>query len=159
MSQGLAGVGARGPGGIQARLRLVGQLDGHHHAREYHLIVDEQHRGDRSGMIVLFRPFRDVYGTAMGRPRGFEVEDVVRAAGFDAALTVYRGQILDGVPAPWQPIVSRQVFDAVSTLLTDPSRRQGPGAAPRWLGTGPASWPIFIGSSSNDCALLQVQRR
>ncbi|HEX6682298.1 MAG TPA: recombinase family protein [Candidatus Limnocylindrales bacterium] len=54
----------------------------------------------------------------------------------NAGLTVYRGEILEGVAAPWEPIVSREVFEAVRTLLTDPERRTGPGAAPRWLGSG-----------------------
>ncbi|MGH3679125.1 MAG: recombinase family protein [Natronosporangium sp.] len=54
----------------------------------------------------------------------------------NAGLVVYQGEILDGVTAPWKPVVSPDVFYAVRTLLTDSSRRQGPGPAPRWLGSG-----------------------
>ncbi|MEV6922974.1 recombinase family protein [Dactylosporangium sp. NPDC051485] len=54
----------------------------------------------------------------------------------NAALTVYRGEVVEGVTAPWEPIVSRAVFEAVRDVLTDPSRRTGPGAPPRWHGTG-----------------------
>ena len=51
-------------------------------------------------------------------------------------MTVYKGQIIKGAPAPWEPIVKPEVFEAVRDLLTDPSRRTGPGAAPRWHGSG-----------------------
>ena len=54
----------------------------------------------------------------------------------NAGLTVYRGEIMEGVAAPWEPIVGREVFAAVVALLTDPGRRTSPGAAPRWVGTG-----------------------
>ena len=54
----------------------------------------------------------------------------------NAALAVYRNELVEGVAAPWEPIVKREVFEAVRMLLTDPSRRTGPGAAPRWHGTG-----------------------
>jgi DNA invertase Pin-like site-specific DNA recombinase len=53
----------------------------------------------------------------------------------NAGLMVHRGSVLD-VVAPWQPIVSPEVFTAVREVLTDPSRRVGPGAAPRWHGSG-----------------------
>ena len=49
----------------------------------------------------------------------------------NAGFMVHKGQILEGVRAPWEPIVSPEVFKAVCELLTDPSRRVGPGAAPR----------------------------
>ncbi|MBX7266492.1 recombinase family protein [Micromonospora sp. Llam7] len=54
----------------------------------------------------------------------------------NAGLLVYRGEIVEGVAAPWEPIIKREVFDAVRTLLTEPARRTGPGAAPRWWGSG-----------------------
>jgi hypothetical protein len=50
----------------------------------------------------------------------------------NAGFMVHKKQILEGVSAPWEPIVSPEVFFAVRDLLTDPSRRTGPGAAPRW---------------------------
>lgn len=54
----------------------------------------------------------------------------------NAGMVVYQGDILDGVKAPWKPIVKPDVFYAVRTLLTDSARRVGPGPAPRWLGSG-----------------------
>ncbi|MDQ7905986.1 recombinase family protein [Phytohabitans sp. ZYX-F-186] len=53
----------------------------------------------------------------------------------NAGFMVHKKQIIEGVKAPWKPIVSPEVFYAVRDLLTDPSRRTGPGAAPRWHGT------------------------
>ncbi|XVU24179.1 recombinase family protein [Actinoplanes sp. CA-054009] len=54
----------------------------------------------------------------------------------NAGLVVYRGEVLEDVSAPWEPIVSREVFEAVRTLLTDPDRQTAPGAPPRWTGSG-----------------------
>jgi site-specific DNA recombinase len=54
----------------------------------------------------------------------------------NAGFMIHKGEILEGVTAPWEPIVKPEVFEAVRTLLTDPDRRTGPGAAPRWHGTG-----------------------
>jgi hypothetical protein len=54
----------------------------------------------------------------------------------NAGLLVYRGKVVEGVQAPWEPIVDPEVFEAVRLLLTEPARRTGPGAAPRWLGYG-----------------------
>lgn len=54
----------------------------------------------------------------------------------NAGMVVYQGEILDGLKAPWKPIVKPDVFYAVRTLLTDSARRKGPGPAPRWLGSG-----------------------
>ena len=54
----------------------------------------------------------------------------------NAGLIVHRGEVLEGVEAPWEPILSRDVWQAVATLLTDPSRRTSPGNTPRWLGSG-----------------------
>jgi hypothetical protein len=55
----------------------------------------------------------------------------------NAGLMVYQGQVLEGVAAPWEPIISRELFDEVVALLTDPARRSSvPGAPPRWWGSG-----------------------
>ena len=54
----------------------------------------------------------------------------------NAGFMVHQKQILEGVTAPWEPIVKPEVFFAVRDLLTDPSRRTGPCAAPRWHGSG-----------------------
>lgn len=40
------------------------------------------------------------------------------------------------VPAPWEPILTRDVWQAVTALLADPARRTSPGSTPRWLGSG-----------------------
>jgi len=54
----------------------------------------------------------------------------------NAGLIVHRGEVLEGAEAPWAPILSRDVWQAVTALLTDPSRRTSPGNVPRWLGSG-----------------------
>jgi hypothetical protein len=54
----------------------------------------------------------------------------------NAGLMVHKGKILEGVTAPWKPIVEAEVFFAVRDLLCDPDRRTSPGAAPRWHGSG-----------------------
>ena len=54
----------------------------------------------------------------------------------NAGLIVHRGEVVEGVQAPWEPILSRDVWQAVTALLTDPSRRTSPGNTPRWLGSG-----------------------
>lgn len=51
----------------------------------------------------------------------------------NAGRMVYQGEEIGD--APWAPIVPVETFRAVQRILTDPSRRQGPGAAPKWLGT------------------------
>lgn len=53
----------------------------------------------------------------------------------NAGLMVHKGVILEGVKAAWEPIVSREVYDAVVAVLTDKSRRTTPGTAPKYLGT------------------------
>lgn len=74
--------------------------------------------------------------TVTGAPWSAEtLRDVLRRPR-NAGLTVYRDQIVEGVTAPWEPIVTREVFEAVRGLLDDPDRRKGPGAAPKWLGSG-----------------------
>jgi site-specific DNA recombinase len=47
---------------------------------------------------------------------------------------VYQGTEVG--PAPWEPIVPVDVFRALLDKLSDPRRRTGPGAAPKWLGSG-----------------------
>jgi hypothetical protein len=55
----------------------------------------------------------------------------------NAGLATYRGEVLEQVQTPWEEIVSRQVWQAVCELLTDPARRTvAPGAAPKWTGSG-----------------------
>jgi len=51
----------------------------------------------------------------------------------NAGLMVHKGEEL--CEAPWKPIVPVETFRAVQRILTDPNRRTGPGAAPKWLGT------------------------
>ncbi|GLZ01711.1 recombinase family protein [Actinoplanes sp. NBRC 103695] len=54
----------------------------------------------------------------------------------NAGLVVYRKKIVEGVVAPWKPIVPRHVFDALQLKLTHPARHTGPGPAPKWEGSG-----------------------
>lgn len=54
----------------------------------------------------------------------------------NAGLIVYQGDIVDGVSAPWEPILPRERWEAVRALLTDPARRTTTGNTPRWLGSG-----------------------
>ncbi len=51
----------------------------------------------------------------------------------NAGFMVHKGEEL--CDAPWDAIVPVETFRAVQRILTDPNRRTGPGAAPRWLGT------------------------
>ena len=37
--------------------------------------------------------------------------------------------------APWAPVIPEEAWRAVRDILTDPSRRLGPGNTPRWLGS------------------------
>ncbi|WP_146060293.1 recombinase family protein [Amycolatopsis sp. CA-128772] len=53
--------------------------------------------------------------------------------------------------APWSPIVPVETFRAVQRILTDPSRRNGPGAAPKWFGSG-----IYRCGKCNDGTTMQV---
>jgi TetR/AcrR family transcriptional regulator, transcriptional repressor for nem operon len=76
-------------------------------------------------MIVPFRPFRDVYGTAMGRPRGFEVEDVVRAA-----VRLFADRGFDGVSV--DDLVARLGVHRNSLYETFGSKRGLYLAALRW---------------------------
>jgi DNA invertase Pin-like site-specific DNA recombinase len=52
----------------------------------------------------------------------------------NCGIRVFRGE--EWGPAPWPAIIPEDTFRAVQGLLTDPSRKSGPGAAPRWLGSG-----------------------
>jgi site-specific DNA recombinase len=74
--------------------------------------------------------------TVTGAPWSAETLRDILLRPRNAGYMVHQGEILDGVSAPWEPIVPPEVFAAVRDLLTDPSRRTGPGAAARWLGTG-----------------------
>jgi len=74
--------------------------------------------------------------TVTGAPWSAETLRDVLLRPRNAGLIVYRGEIKEGVTAPWKPIIQPEVFHAVRRLLTEPSRRTGPGAVPRWLGTG-----------------------
>lgn len=53
-----------------------------------------------------------------------------------AGLVIHRGQILEGVKAAWEPILPRDQWEAMTSVLKDPGRRVGPGNTPRWLGSG-----------------------
>lgn len=51
----------------------------------------------------------------------------------NAGRIVYQGEEIGD--APWKPIVPVDTFRALQSKLSDPDRRVGPGAAPKWLGT------------------------
>jgi site-specific DNA recombinase len=53
----------------------------------------------------------------------------------NAGLVIYQGQVLEGVEAAWPAILSRETWEAVTAVLTDPNRRTTPGNTPRWLGS------------------------
>jgi site-specific DNA recombinase len=73
--------------------------------------------------------------TVTGVPWAAEVLRDILLRPCNAALVAYRGEILEDVKAAWEPIVDPEVFYAVRDLLTDPSRRLGPGPTPKWLGS------------------------
>jgi site-specific DNA recombinase len=52
----------------------------------------------------------------------------------NAGRMVYQGEEIGD--APWEPIVPVDTFRALVSKLSDPDRKVGPGAAPRWLGSG-----------------------
>lgn len=53
-----------------------------------------------------------------------------------AGRVVYRGEVLAGVEAAWEPLVAAEVFDVVAARLADPSRRTGgAGTDRRCLGS------------------------
>lgn len=51
----------------------------------------------------------------------------------NAGRMVYQGEEIGD--APWEPIVAVETFRALVSKLTDPARKVGPGAAPKWLGS------------------------
>jgi DNA invertase Pin-like site-specific DNA recombinase len=51
----------------------------------------------------------------------------------NAGFMVFQGEEIGA--APWDAIVPVETFRAVQRILTDPNRRTGPGAAPKYLGT------------------------
>jgi site-specific DNA recombinase len=51
----------------------------------------------------------------------------------NAGRMVYQGEEIGD--APWEPIVAVDTFRALVSKLTDPSRKVGPGAAPKWVGS------------------------
>jgi DNA invertase Pin-like site-specific DNA recombinase len=74
--------------------------------------------------------------TSTGTPwTGMTVRDMLIRPR-NAGLMVYRGQILEGVKAPWEPIIEREVLEALVAKFKDPSRRTSPGNKPRHLLTG-----------------------
>lgn len=52
----------------------------------------------------------------------------------NAGISVYDGEEIG--KASWEPVVPEPLFRAVVRVLTDPARRTGPGAPPKWLGSG-----------------------
>jgi hypothetical protein len=74
--------------------------------------------------------------TVTGAPWSAETLRDILLRPRNAGHMVHKGEILEGVAAPWEPIITPEVFAAVRDMLTDPSRRAGPGAAPRWHGSG-----------------------
>ncbi|SDY89531.1 Site-specific DNA recombinase [Modestobacter sp. DSM 44400] len=62
----------------------------------------------------------------------------------NAAIYTHRGEELP-VVAAWEPIVPRELFQAVRALLTDPSRRITDHREPRWLLAGIATCGVCGG--------------
>lgn len=54
----------------------------------------------------------------------------------NAALIEKDGKILEGITAVWEPLVSREDWQAVCDILSDPQRRISPNREPRWLCAG-----------------------
>lgn len=54
----------------------------------------------------------------------------------NAGLMVYDDKEVEGISAPWEPIVPVDLWRSVMTRLKDPARVTTPGPAPRWLGSG-----------------------
>jgi site-specific DNA recombinase len=48
----------------------------------------------------------------------------------NAGLSVYGGEILEGVEVPWDPIIDRETWEALRLKLKDPNRRKSPGNKP-----------------------------
>ncbi|HEU0102279.1 MAG TPA: recombinase family protein [Mycobacteriales bacterium] len=49
----------------------------------------------------------------------------------NAGLRTHHGEVLDGVPGQWEPILDRDTWEQVRVLLSDPARRTNPGATGR----------------------------
>jgi site-specific DNA recombinase len=56
-------------------------------------------------------------------------------------------------PGPWEAIVPESTWRAVCAILTDPSRRNGPGRPPRYLGS-----LIYLCGKCNDGTTLAISR-
>jgi site-specific DNA recombinase len=54
----------------------------------------------------------------------------------NAGLMERDGQVIEDVPAQWEPIVSREVWDQARALLSDPGRSTTTSREPRWLCAG-----------------------
>ena len=55
--------------------------------------------------------------------------------------------------APWEPIILESSWRALCAILTDPARRTGPGAVPRFLGSG-----IYLCGKCDDGTTLVIGR-
>jgi DNA invertase Pin-like site-specific DNA recombinase len=55
-----------------------------------------------------------------------------------AGISVYTGHngAVTEAPASWPPILARDEWEAVRSILTDPGRRTSTSNAPKWLGSG-----------------------
>src|SRR6266511_5647611 len=101
-------------------------------AYEIEVIADCSHRLLQGVSLRLAAELRDgEVPTVTGAPWTAETLRDILLRPRNAGFMIHKSQILDGVAAPWEPIVSPEVYAAVHDLLTDPSRRSGPGAAPR----------------------------
>jgi DNA invertase Pin-like site-specific DNA recombinase len=107
-------------------------------AAEVAVIADCSHRLLQGvSLRALTAELRDgPVPTVTGRPWSTSTLRFILQRPRNAGLMVFQGSVVDGVVAPWEPIVSAEVFAAVLDLLQDPTRRVGPGAAPRWHGSG-----------------------
>jgi site-specific DNA recombinase len=54
----------------------------------------------------------------------------------NAGLMIYKGEVVEGVKAPWEPIISRASWEAISAKLKDPDRKKSPGNQPKHLLSG-----------------------
>nr|WP_232328455.1 recombinase family protein [Kibdelosporangium sp. MJ126-NF4] len=84
---------------------------------------------------LLARELRDgEVPTVTGAPWSAETLREILLRPRNAGLMVLRGEVIGR--APWPRIVPETVHAEVVRILTDPSRTFGPGAAPKWLGSG-----------------------
>jgi hypothetical protein len=54
----------------------------------------------------------------------------------NAGLMERDGQVIEDVPAQWEPIVSREVWEQARALLSDPGRSTTTSREPKWLYAG-----------------------